>query len=643
MRPQDGQPWVSLAQPFEQEWRGRDAFSMVRALDGEMYRDVPGRRTLRFSAFGRSWFLKHHTGVGWKAVLGDWFRGRRPVTGADNEWHAIRALRAAGIDTMTAVAFGRRGGNPAGRESFLITADLEEQAGEPMVDLETLCAGWVQKPPPVAFKRALLRRLAQISRALHGVGITHRDYYLCHFLLPRSQLSEKDSRNLTPVLIDLHRALLQPPRLRRWVEKDLASLWFSARYAGLTSRDLLRFLRVYHDRPLRQLLRRQPHSWQRIEHRADAMLRREQIRQQRVRAQCLLPPPGSPVGQWWRGSAEQRDQIPRSLRTALGRCHDAGWLPVDRALSDVREVDARTVIELTGAGRLRDTLAPDKARQANLAAFLSWFPESLDTRPDTPPPAMLQAARHDRWRRISPNLYRDSIQVRRWSGGGRQAVYKRRLGGPDWNSFLRDPDAVMRGGHMLKDGDTTTVVQLTLAGQECVVKRYNLTGTMHALKRAPRASRAWRHWYHAHRLLTLGAWTPEPLLIMERRIGPLRRQAWLVTEAVPGRDLLRDFDTMQDLCARQRVLERFGEWFRFMRRHGVNHGDMKISNFIDHPAGLVVLDLDGMRWPATQSGFERGDLRDRRRFMRNWREQPDWHAEAQSMLADINVTDTLTD
>ncbi|MGM0634147.1 MAG: lipopolysaccharide core heptose(I) kinase RfaP, partial [Pseudomonadota bacterium] len=456
----DGQPSVSLAQPFEPEWRGRDAFSMVRALDGEVYRDVPGRRTLRFSAFGRSWFLKHHTGVGWKEVLGEWLRGRRPVTGADNEWHAIRALRAAGIDTMTAVAFGQRGGNPAARESFLITADLREESGEPMVDLETLCAGWVQKPPPVAFKRALLKRLAEISRCLHGAGITHRDYYLCHFLLPRSQLSERDSRGLTPVLIDLHRALLQPSRLRRWIEKDLAALWFSARYAGLTSRDLLRFLTVYHDCPLRPLLRRRPRSWQRMERRADAMLRREQIRQQRVRAQCLLPPPGSPVERWRYGTSEQREQIPRLLRMTLDRCHEAGWLPVDRALRDVREMDDRTVIELTGAGRLRDTLAPEKARQANLAAFLSWFPESVDARPDTPSPAMLRAARRDRWRRISPGLYRDSIQVRRWSGGGRVAVYKRRLGGPDWDAFLRDPDAVMRAGRMLKDGDTTTVAQL---------------------------------------------------------------------------------------------------------------------------------------------------------------------------------------
>lgn len=647
------QLWLSA--PFDEAWRDRDVFAEVRALDGEVFRDMPGRRTLRFNAFGRSWFLKHHTGIGRRAWWAERLKGREPVAGADNEWRAIRALQEAGIDTLDVAAFGQRGRDPAARESFLITADLAESAGEALVDLETLCAGWVQRPPPPRFRQELVKSLAEISRRLHGTGITHRDYYLCHFLIPVSQLPRTGQQAtgrdlpLKPVLIDLHRALLQPRNLQRWVDKDLAGLLFSARHAGITSRDIWRFMRVYTGLPVREAWHTARSRWQRIERRAEAMLRREQRRQQRVRSELLLPPPDGPVARWRQADDAGRGRIIRDLCIAVQHCHERGWLPVDRALRDVREVDGVSVIELTGAARLDDTLAPDHARRANLADFLSWFPATLDRTLDDPEPSsmhggirpggeeiamsqLVQAARLARWQRIAPRLYRNTEQVRRLHRPGRVIVHKRRLASPDWQSFLDDPDGWMDDGRMIKDGDTTTVVRVSLGGQDCIVKRYNLVSTAHALKRAPRPSRAWRHWYHAHRLLTLGVWTPEPLLVMERRSGPLRRQAWLVTEAVKGRNLLQDIGTLDEPATRRRVLEQFRDWFAFMRRHRVNHGDLKISNFISRPEGLLVLDLDGMRWPGGQRRFERGFRRDLDRFMRNWQERPALRDEAARML-----------
>ena len=36
-----------LAEPFKHLWAGRDAFDAVEALQGEVYRELEGRRTLR--------------------------------------------------------------------------------------------------------------------------------------------------------------------------------------------------------------------------------------------------------------------------------------------------------------------------------------------------------------------------------------------------------------------------------------------------------------------------------------------------------------------------------------------------------------------------------------------------------------------
>jgi heptose I phosphotransferase len=55
-------------------------------------------------------------------------------------------------------------------------------------------------------------------------------------------------------VIDLHRAQTRATISRRWRDKDLAALYFSALDIGLTQRDKLRFLRGYFQRPLRQVL-----------------------------------------------------------------------------------------------------------------------------------------------------------------------------------------------------------------------------------------------------------------------------------------------------------------------------------------------------------------------------------------------------
>lgn len=41
-----------LAEPFKQLWAGRDAFDAVEALQGEVYRELEGRRTLRTEVAG---------------------------------------------------------------------------------------------------------------------------------------------------------------------------------------------------------------------------------------------------------------------------------------------------------------------------------------------------------------------------------------------------------------------------------------------------------------------------------------------------------------------------------------------------------------------------------------------------------------
>lgn len=244
---------LELGPPLATMWAGRDPFAAAteladRAAAGELVRDVEGRRTLRFDIDGRGYYLKLQNGVSWARIAEELIHLRRPVLGAGNEWRAIRACHAIGVPTMTAVAYGERGGGPAGRLSFLVT-----EAIEPAVDLDVFTRDWREQPPPIALKRALIAEVASISRRMHEGGINHRDFYLCHFLLRQSPELAPDTLQLA--LIDLHRAQLRTHTPKRWRDKDLAALYFSALDIGLTRRDKLRFLRVYFSAPLRDTLR----------------------------------------------------------------------------------------------------------------------------------------------------------------------------------------------------------------------------------------------------------------------------------------------------------------------------------------------------------------------------------------------------
>ena len=101
-------------------------------------------------------------------------------------------------------------------------------------------------------KRALIRSVAGMARRMHGGGVNHRDFYICHFLLHLDPAPTAENLKLS--LIDLHRAQIREQTPRRWRDKDLASLYFSALDIGLTRCDRLRFLRGYFDRPLRLVL-----------------------------------------------------------------------------------------------------------------------------------------------------------------------------------------------------------------------------------------------------------------------------------------------------------------------------------------------------------------------------------------------------
>ena len=91
-------------------------------------------------------------------------------------------------------------------------------------------------------RQDLVMRLGRFVAAFHSTGWCHRDLYLCHVFMDVSPDGTSAPRF---TLIDLGRAHRPKLRRLRWIIKDLSQLDSSARQAGLSRTDRLRFLLAY--------------------------------------------------------------------------------------------------------------------------------------------------------------------------------------------------------------------------------------------------------------------------------------------------------------------------------------------------------------------------------------------------------------
>jgi heptose I phosphotransferase len=204
---------------------------------GTLLRATPHKAIARI---GESVYLKRYDYDRREVFLKAAIKANFPVFSGPRELENALALRAAGLPAPRPLAAGEadRGWR---RLSFVA---LEALPGTPLERLSP--------PRAPAERRALVRRVAALVRALHAAGFWHRDLYLANVLL--------DATTGELGLVDLERVKRRAggpsARARR---KDLAALDYSA--AGWSATDRVRFLRAYLgtpklDRAARRLARR---------------------------------------------------------------------------------------------------------------------------------------------------------------------------------------------------------------------------------------------------------------------------------------------------------------------------------------------------------------------------------------------------
>ena len=258
---------IFLNDVFSRVWDKKDPFAEAFGITGEDYRKVKARRTSRFELEGKGYFIKLHSGIGLREYLKDLFQGKKPVTGAGQEFAALQLLEKKNIPTMKVAAFGKNGGFTPYEKSFLITEELCD-----VISLEDFCK---EKKGIVdgKLRRKIIPVLGDTAGRMHRSGINHRDCYICHFLLDRKKAKEGE---IVLYIIDLHRAQIRNKVPQRYLVKDLAGLYFSAmQYMELEKKDVYHFLKAYYKLPLREIFLRYGNFLKKVRDAASAVYRKD--------------------------------------------------------------------------------------------------------------------------------------------------------------------------------------------------------------------------------------------------------------------------------------------------------------------------------------------------------------------------------
>ncbi|MEX1200412.1 MAG: lipopolysaccharide kinase InaA family protein [Methylophaga sp.] len=224
-----------------------------------------------------------------------------------------------------------------------------------------------------------------------------------------------------------------------------------------------------------------------------------------------------------------------------------------------------------------------------------------------------------RQRAYLKKCFRDCTMTAYQHNFQRESAFRREFLVTMGNDFIGQLDQLIADGELLKDGNSATVAKVALAGQTVVIKRFNIKSFGHFLKRCWRLSRAANAWHYGRLLELIGLPTPKVLGFVEKRFGPLRREAYLISEWAEAQELASYF---QDAPPEGKMTRQIDEIFALLKRYRLHHGDLKASNLLIDVSGQIqLIDLDAMRQINNKKRFLVCYRQDLERFQRNWQNQ----------------------
>jgi len=286
---------------------------------------------------------------------------------------------------------------------------------------------------------------------------------------------------------------------------------------------------------------------------------------------------------------------------------------------------------------------PETDRLKNLALFFAQFPvwhdQQLENlmanvnhqgsgnkifKSSSKLAGLVTRARNGRIDAYSKKLTRSSTAHFVQRRSDRFVVCDRAIRSDELNNFIDNPNRYIDQGEMVKAGNTSTVVIVTIQQKRYLLKRYNIKNISHDLRRIFGRllghNRALNSWRFALILSLLGINTAKPMMMFERRVFRwIPRESYLLCEIIEGNTVAEIIeDESIDPNQKSAVISSFRDLFSAMAVCRISHGDLKATNFIFTEEKLTVLDLDAMKRHKDRMSFRKSFQKDVNRFINNW-------------------------
>jgi tRNA A-37 threonylcarbamoyl transferase component Bud32 len=337
--------------------------------------------------------------------------------------------------------------------------------------------------------------------------------------------------------------------------------------------------------------------------------------------------------------ADEQSAVLAEALGAIGQLHGKGLWQEDLHLDNLLRQGGQLYL-IDGAGICAETAGQPLSRHKvleNLGVFYAQLPKSLE--PITEELLVYYLLSNSEHALPLEALQKQIAKVRAWrlrdyliKVGRECTLFSVQRGAFGLRAVRREEEAAMLPvldqadvlldqGHLYKTGGAASVGKVEVAGRTLVIKRYNIKGFAHWLKRFWRPSRAWHSWREGNRLAFLGIATPKPLAVLEKRFLWLRSRAYLVTEFLPGPDIIERFAPyVESGAAPESELQALDQLFARLIAERISHGDFKGHNLFWQEGRWALIDLDSMCQHGSVGSFAAAYARDRARFMRNWPE-----------------------
>ena len=135
-------------------------------------------------------------------------------------------------------------------------------------------------------------------------------------------------------------------------------------------------------------------------------------------------------------------------------------------------------------------------------------------------------------------------------------------------------------------------------------------------------------------MVEYNVFTPTPCAVIEQRLGWFRQRSYYIYQALaftPLMDIL--LKEPIDSPVSQHLQGRMIDIFKACKRASVHHRDFKITNFLVYQNEIYLIDLDHMSYNLTNIILRIMQKRDKRRFLKNFKNHPALYERFQNLLA----------